>query len=475
MSLVKLPINTGMVQAVDEVGLVTHGASMVDVFVDELGNINRRPGLVELCDLGTSAKVDGLYWWSKEGWMFAVSGGRLFNIYSSGGTFAEINPATGAFEIGKRVSFDDYGTAVYAANGGRILKIQASGTPAWIADADAPTTVSKLGILKRYLIAQEDGSGNFHHSDVNALDTWSGYWNEAEANPDNLLSVLIAESHIKAIGRKSMEVFHADGSSPFSPLDQSYVESGTIAADSFAYAKSQKALVWLDEERQGVILSGVTPVTISITMQKYIQGFTSVTDAQSDCISIGGRPYWILKFPTEGKTLVFDFTSKNWYEWGYWNSGAAEYDDFRGNCYGYSPDWNRVLVGDRANGKVYYFDSTTYTDNSSTLRSMVRTAHYNHGTEALLKTCNAVYFRLKRTNVVSADATPDLQVRYRNDGGTSWTDYETVSLQKVGNTEFRGVLKRKGSYYSRQWEFSLSDEYPLCLVSVEEDVDIEDA
>jgi len=104
---------------------------------------------------------------------------------------------------------------------------------------------------------------------------------------------------------------------------------------------------------------------------------------------------------------------------------------------------------------------------------MVRTAHYNWGTESKRKFCNALYFRVKRTQVVTEDATPDLMVKYRDNGSTSWKNEHTVTLQQVGDTEFIGKVFRLGSYYSRQWQFTLSDSYPLCLVSVEEDFDIE--
>lgn len=470
MPLVKLPINTGMVQAVDEIGLVTNGASMVDVYVDELGNINRRPGLVEFCDLSTSAKVDGLHWWENQTRMLAISNGKTYQITDNAGNFTEI---TGdAHTAGTRVTFADHGSDVYSANGGRIKKITTAAV-ANISDADAPTTVSHVAFLDRYLIGNDTGTGNFYFSDVNAPETWNGYYNEAEASPDQLVALLVANREIQALGAKSLEIFYNDGTSPFSRLSQGFVQRGTVAAHSFAYCVSQDALVWLDEYRQIVAAQGRTPVPLSLTMTKYIQGFTVVSDAQGDFVELLGRPYYVVRFPSDSKCLVYDFTAKNWYEWGNWNAGTATYDAFRGNCYAYSPAWNLTLVGDRANGKIYKFDSSTYTDNNGTLRSMIRTAHYNHDTEAKRKFCNALYMRLKRTSVVSDDTTPDLLVRYRDNGKTTWTDYATVSLQQVGGTEFRGKLTRLGSYYSRQWEFSLTDAYPLCLVSVEEDVDTE--
>jgi hypothetical protein len=458
-----------MVVAVDEVGLVTHGASMVDVYVDELGNINRRPGLVEFCDLGTSAKVDGLHWWENQSRLLAVSNGKTYQITDNAGTFAEITGSTHA--VGTRATFCDFSDDVYSANGGKIKNITTA-TVADLTDADAPTDVTHVAFLDRYLIGNDGGTGNFYYSDVNAPTAWSGYYNEAEASPDRLVAIIVANREINALGKKSLEIFYNDGTSPFSRLAQGFIQRGTVAPYSFAFCVSQNALCWLDEYRQVVAAAGRTPLPLSLTMTKYIQSFSTVDDAQGDYVELSGKPYYVLRFPTEQKTLVFDFTAKNWYEWGCWNSGTASYDAFRGNCYAYSPAWNLTLVGDRANGKIYKFSDTTYTDNLGTLRSLVRTAQYNHGSEATRKASNGLYMRIKRTNVVTEDTTPDLMIRWRDNGVTTWTDYESITLQQIGNTEFRAFTTRLGSYYSRQWEFILSDAFPLCLVSAEEDVEV---
>jgi hypothetical protein len=471
-----------MVQAVDEIGLSTHGASMVDVYVDELGNINRRPGLVEFVDLGTSAGIDGLYWFEKDSILLAASDGDLYGIDSIiGNTYAIGHGGTQEFVVGTRVTFAESFQAasnyVLAANGNKIKEI----LPPFalgpymtdLADADAPTAVTHVAFIDRYTLGNEVGTGLFHHSDLNDFRAWGGNYNECEFLSDNLVALIVVNREIYCLGTRSLEIFYNDGTSPFSRLSQGYIQRGTIAPYSFVYCTSQDSLCWLDENRQVVICQGRSPVPLSLTMTKYIHGFSTVTDAIGDYVEILGRPYYVLRFPTEGKTLAFDFNAKNWYEWGNWNAGTASYDAFRGNCYAYSPAWNLTLVGDRANGKIYKFDSSTYTDNGGILRSSVRTAHYNHDTEVARKYCNALYMRVKRTSVVAVDGTPDLLVRYRDNGKTTWTDYADVTLQQVGGTEFRGKLTRLGSYYSRQWEFVLSDAYPLCLVSVEEDVEIE--
>lgn len=474
MSLVQLPIATDIVKAIDEVGLVTHGAEMVDVIIDELGNINRRPGLVEFCDLTTSAGVDGLFWWQTQGWMLAVSNGRLFKITANDGTFSEITITSGGFEVGARVSWADFKTAIYAANGGKIFKIPNSGNAAFLADADAPTTVTSVAFLDRYLLANEVGTYRAHRSDVNTPDDWSSSWVSKEAQFDNLQAIAVANLELWLVGEKTMENWFNDGATPFVRSSQGFVQRGTIAPASFVYCDSDSTFYWLDNNRQVVKLQGRTPAPVSLTLTKYIQEMATVTDATGDYIEIAGRPYYILSFPIEGKCLVYDFTKGAWYRWGYWNSGTATHDRFRPNVMALAPAWNYALAGDRANGKVYRFSTTAYDDDGDDLVSLVRTAHYNHGSEKLRKFCNGIYLRLKRTQVVTDDATPDLIVKYRDDGATDWKSERTISLQQVGGTSFLGKLTRLGSYHTRQWEIRLSDPYPLCLVSFEEDVDLED-
>ena len=122
MPLVKLPINIGLNKAIDEVGLRGYGAALQDCYVDLEGNVHRRPGLELLCDLGTGAAVEGLYWWDEQSMVIAVSGGETYKITDSSGSNTQISGDT--FETGTRVIFSNYGDdALYAANGAKILRI----------------------------------------------------------------------------------------------------------------------------------------------------------------------------------------------------------------------------------------------------------------------------------------------------------------------------------------------------------------
>jgi hypothetical protein len=456
-----LPIAEKIVKAVDEVGLTTNGAAHSDVYINELKQICSRPGLVQVCDLGTAAAVDGVFWWDSQTRLIAVSGGKTYQLTTATGTPTEITGST--HSTGTRVTFAEMGsTTLFSANGAKIKKITTSAV-ADLSDADAPTTVTHVAALDRYLIANQTGTGLFWWSDVNAPEVWTGNYAEAEAGPDLLKAILVSNMEINLLGSATMEIFHDDGTSPFSRLGQGFAQSGTIAPYSFAYSPSQDMLMWLDATGQVVAMNGRTPVPVSLTINKYIATFTTITDALGDCITIDKRPYYVLKFPTQGVTLVWDFSTAAWYEWANYTGTGYTYTAFLGNCYAYSPAWAMTLVGG-TDGKIYKFDSTAYADAGVAMRSFVRTGHYNHGSEAKLKHSNALVLRLKR----AVATLPALQVRYRDEGGSTYSTARSI-IQTAATPEFRAKETRLGSYYSRQWEIA----HPQVLVSVEEDVDLE--
>ena len=470
MPKVRLPIHEGMAPARPEIGTVTHGADMVNVYVDELKQINRWPGYEEFASTGETGSVDGGFWWENQQRAIVNCNGKTFQITDENGTIAEI--AGDAFEVGARVKYADFGTHLYGANGGAINQISTSAVTA-IADVDAPTEVTHVAVLDRYLIGNEVGTGNFHWADVNAPTDWSGYYSEAESNPDSLVALDAQKLSLALLGKKTLEKWYNDGTTPFIRLYQGIVQSGTVAPYSFTWCEGLKTWCWLDESRKVIQLQDGIPASLSLTMNKYIQGFGIVSDARGDYVELSGRPYYVLTFPSEEVTLVYDFISSNWYRLGSWNSGSAKYDRYRANCYFSCPAWNLTLAGDRANGKIYKLSPTIFSENGAVLRSLIQTTPYNHGIDDKLKFCNGLTIKLKRTQTVTDGATPSLMLQYRDNGKTSWTSERTITIQSLTDTEFIARVNRLGSYYSRQWRFYMTDSYPLCLVSVDEDLDLE--
>lgn len=468
MPIEPIPITTPIDKDVDEVGLSTYGAAKLNGYVNGAG-FNRWYGLSLFCDLGTASGVDGLFWWPNQSKVIAVSGGRTFLVNSSLGTFSEITGST--FQSNKRVTFADFGSAVYAANGGKIVKIPSSGSTAYLTDPQAPVAVSHVSAVDQYLVANEVGTSKAHHSEALNPESWLGQYMTPEGMPDTLLAVGAANKRLLLIGSQTAEMWRTDGEGSFVSEYQGYVQRGISAPNSLVWGWDG-TWYWLDNYRQIVRLAGLQTEPLSLSLNKYLQGFSTVSDAIGDYLVIEGRPYYVLHFPTEGKTLCLDIIPKEgiqWYELGAWTAG--DYARWAGNAYCLAEGWNFPLVGDYRTGKIYKVSSAYLDFNGETERTMVRTGHVNRGTMGRRKRSHAIVIRLKRTENPSAPADASLMVKWRDNGNSTWSNERTIPLTNTSGTDFRVKLTRLGSYYSRQYEFAMASAYPLVLVSAEEEFD----
>ena len=468
MPTVNLPINFGANKDVEEIGLQTHSAALVNLYADSAGNVMRTPGLVEFCNLGVPYGVDGLYWWDRQSKAIVQCGGRHFQITNANGDYEEIDGDTA--QIGKKVYYADFGSSLYAANGGRIIKIPASGDAAYIADADAPTAVSHIAVLDKYLLALPVGLERVEYSEVLNPDSWVGDWVTPESIPDLTKAIGVGNDRIEMVGTHSLEGWRNDGITPFVKDSAYTVDKGITAPHSFVFIEG--TWYWLDNERKVVRLSGRQPEVISITLNKYIQEFEYAGDAIGWKMTVDGRPQYVLSFPMANTTICFDVYSGMWFELGRWVAEYASYERFIGSSFCMASAWNLSLLGDRTTGKIYKLDSKTYQDDTRTLRAMLRTPWVHHGAAEQWKKSIELTFYLKSVSASNPLLPAKLMIRWRDNGSTSWRNERTIDVGRVGRSDFHYSIRSLGRYKSRQYEISMSDNAPLVLVSVRESFEV---
>jgi len=445
----------------------TLGERIVDAYLDELNVMHSRPGKEEFSDLGTSAPIDGLYWWDKKKVPIAVSAGRIFRINSSSGDFTEF---TGdELNNNSIVTFADNGDLLLMANGGRIVQFDNVGNTSFIADPDAPTTVSHVAFFDQFILANLIGSQQIQFSEVNdptnwrAIDVFS-----AEAHQDDIQSLLVANREISAFGQDSIERFFNNGVTPFRRIENMNISRGTIAKHSVVNANG--TWIFLDHERRVTMLTGNQVRIISIPFANVTRDLTPVNDAEAFFMTIAPRSYYVLSFPTAKITIVYDPTTNSWAEWGTYNIANDTYGLFDAKSYAYAKDFNFHLVGSRTNGKIFKVSNSIFQDDGSLIRPLLRTGHISHGTNER-KRSNQLVIRLKRgLGSISGDE-PKISLRWRDDNGP-FKQTVTLSLGKIGETEFIARRHRMGSYRRRQYEFVHSANTDFVLVDIQEDVEI---
>jgi hypothetical protein len=330
-----------------------------------------------------------------------------------------------------------------------------------------------LATLDDYLIANNLTAGTIQFSSpLDPLDWTASDFLTPSAVSDTLVGLVATKREILALGSKSMEFIFNDGVSPFAPNVNKLIGRGTLAKNTLVLLQDETP-IWMDHNRKFVKFDNGTLQSVSTPYDKEIASLSTVEDAFAFDMRKDGRGFYIITFPTENKTFVYDYFINQWYEWGQFNEDTGNFSRYLGNCYAYCTKWNKHYVGSKSDGVIYEVKADTYQDNSKIIRFRKRTGHIDHGT-SLLKTSKRLMVRVKSGEGDASDATinPDLLVRYKNDNNNRWSMYRPIKLKKVGNTEFIAKLHQLGQYRTRQWEFTFSQQLDFELISVEEDVEV---
>lgn len=468
--LVDLPIIQQPYENVDDSQVDDYASTIMDflpVVVKDKLQLVKRPGLTPFIDLGTGLPVDGLYWWDKHHVMIAVSGARVWKILDSVGTKVEL---TGSSELRSSsiVTFASDGSRLVMANGGRMVHTDLTSLTT-MADAQAPTTVTHVATIDGYLLANLPGTGTVQFSSFDSFLDWISLdFVTAESKPDDVVAIGESYRELIVVGRESVEFFVNDGQTPFSRITGSAQPFGIEAPYSLANVGG--VWMWLSDKRQLVTMQGRAVTPVSSPFDRIIQQFVSVNDAVGYTTMIDGHPIYLLNFPTARQTLAFNYATKVWHKWGYWDVDRGSYGRFRGQTYAYARDWNAHLVGDYSNGIIYKASRSTYTDSGNPIRSLLRSGHISHGTDGS-KRSNLIRLKAKRGMANDAVADPQISMRRRINNRGVWTNERWKSLGKTGDHANHIDWRRNGIYRTQQLEFVHSDPSDCILMGAQEDVE----
>jgi hypothetical protein len=462
----KIQINAPLYQNVDDSELSETSPERRDVFRDETGTTVRRPGLSEFTDTGFSNPIDGMYYWEEKDRLFVVTNGKLLSVHENG---AVTTIASDVLNVGTRAIFDEAinpTRKLFVVNGSKIVQSDGA-TAAVLSDANAPTTATHLSVFDTYLLANEPTAQKVHFSEVGTPESWGAEFFVAEERSDNVVAISHGWGEVACFGTQTVENFYDDGVTPFVPIAGASIETGVSARYSIKLIDNSWFI--LNEERRLVRIIGRQPQVKSIPVDRIISGLSTVADAIGDHLTVGGRTFYVLTFPAANKTLVYDYARDEWAgEWGYWENN--EYGRWRGNCCLYIPKWNKHLVGDYENGKIYEISPDVYQDDGNIIRSMWRTGNIDHGT-SMKKRSLELRIRARRGLGDINSVAPTLMIRWRDDGNKAWGNTRNLNMGLAGDTEFYIRLHRLGAYRSRQYEISCTDNIPIGIVSVEENIE----
>ena len=247
MPTVKIPIFAPVQKGVDGIELTDENFSLFDGYRTLTGGTTKRPGSKTLftASAALGVGVDGIFYWAEKDVVMMVGGGDIYQLtYVSNTPVVTKLTSTPLLNQGTPVSMTVDGTNFYCCNGGKIVYTPVSGTPAYIADPDAPTTASQIAFVDGYILAI-DSSNKFYWSDVNAGTSWNALsFATAAGSPDLLNAIKVYNREIYLFGQRSIEIWENDGTTPFARVPGGFIQSGCSAPS--AVIEDENSLYWLD-------------------------------------------------------------------------------------------------------------------------------------------------------------------------------------------------------------------------------------
>jgi hypothetical protein len=189
-----------------------------------------------------------------------------------------------------------------------------------------------------------------------------------------------------------------------------------------------------------------------------------IDDAVGFTYQMQGHEFYVLTFPTQDKTWVYDLSTKLWHKWlsvdnyGQWHRSRV-------NCMAmFQGQW---VAGDFVNGKIYTISNTVYTDDGQTIRRLRRCPHLVADFKREYFSTFQVQFQPGVGLSVGQGSNPQAMLRWSNDGGSTWSNEVWKSIGLIGQYQNRVIWRRLGWARDRIFEVSVTDPIKAVIVSAD--------
>lgn len=344
------------------------------------------PGKTLASSAVSGNKVRGMI--TNQGIPYAVIDNTFYSFDNLGNatTLGTLTTSTGYIEIasiGTQIGIVD-GSYIYIwditnSTWTRVSDINAPQTPTYLTAQDGSFLCSNANSIK----VQESNIGD--GTNWTALTGLPSFANKQGAG-DYIAKLISNERFIWVLGTQTSEIWYNTGSANFNfgPYPNAFIEYGCAASGSVA--KGDNNIIFLAQSISGgiyiVMSNGLSLAPISNPAISYQMSLMStVSDAIGYTYQTSGHMFYILTFPTGGKTFVYDVTQKLWHERQSTVSGIQQQDIGSSHCFAYGKNF----IGDSNSGNIYYLDETNFTENGNSIqRTIVTPPAYNEGKKLYL-------------------------------------------------------------------------------------------
>ena len=403
--------------------------------------------------------------------LWAVGGGSLYEVNSAGTATArtttmatDANPAT-------LCSSGDFSNDLMTTSGGNVYIMDLTTN---VVTVPSTGNVTMGGYVDGYFLGLDVNTSTFRISELADPATWT-QTAQRSAGADRWVSMFINHREVWLFGSKTSEVWYNAGTSPFPFLlyPGSFMEQGCAA--SFSPAALDNTVAWLGRDKGGRCVvykaAGYNPQRISTHAIEFaIQGFTTVSDAIGWSYQDQGHSFYVLTFPTEGRTFVYDAATQMWHERLYWNTTTGAWEAYRAIYHAFA--FNRHIVGDRDGSGLWEMAIDQYLDITGTPLRWLRVGPMIEAEGRWMHWKDVEFLVEPGVGLASGQGvTPLVRFRYSRDGGFTWSNFRDLPVGAMGNYDTRVMSRNMGRSRRYVPELSGSDPVPFRIMGANATID----
>lgn len=347
-------------------------------------------------------------------------------------------------------------------------------TFAQITDPDFPAGATHCIYVDGFFLVNKGGSDEVYKSASEDPTSWAALdFTVAEGRPDDVTALGTIHGDWYALGTKGAEVFYNSGNAdfPFERYPNGRLDWAIDAPHSIARGAGGY-MFWLARSEQGgvqpVMARGLSVQPIgNAALDWQIGQLSQTNDATGFVHADQGHTFYVLSFPNADKTFVIEPQTGLWHE-----RKSISIGRWRVAGHGYRN--GRHLVGDYANGRVYEFDYTKFTENGDTIERIRRFPILHKDRRPLFMARLEVEFEPGVGTASGSGSDPQAQLRLSRDGGKTWGNWMTTDIGLQGEYRRRAVWTKLGWAHQFIAEVKVTDPVDVTMIQAYADVEVGD-
>jgi hypothetical protein len=260
-------------------------------------------------------------------------------------------------------------------------------------------------------------------------------------NDDNVLAVRRSQNRVIIIGEKSIEGFYVSVNLDFPYTKDRGVSLSKGTISRWSVAEEDEILFWLGDDREVYMMKGLQSQRITGENLSYeISKMSTINDAEGYAFNFLNHTFYVLSFPTENKSFMYDATTGFWSTYGELDNGNIVRDRGRLHISAYDIE----LVFDHDNGNIYQLDSETYTDNGNPIRWEM-TLPPVHANQERLFLGQILVSMESGVGLTTGQGSDPVIFMSMSEDAKVWSPERQSTVGKIGKYKHKVVFNRNGS------------------------------